>query len=154
MTNWTSCKNALYYDLVRVPHGHIPAPMVKFWGWFPLPIKDKRTYNTFICPNCGSPSFFKVWDSCNWCQYYDEEFYDRTYINQKREKWRRRWKDLEYALLPLLVLLGKAWYMRSERYNIRDYMRGRVPKPEPIAYDPYPYQQKILEDYEKEEAPP
>ena len=133
---FTKCSDALYYDLVKIPHGHIPAPMVKFWSWLPIPIKGKRTSTTFFCPNCGEPSFFKIRERCNWCeQWWDENDDEVSYKEmrkkydwkRKREKWRRRWKELEYALLPLLILFGKAGYLRSVRYHFRDFYNDRVP---------------------------
>ena len=114
--------NSNYYDLVRIPHGHIPAPMIKFWGWIPIPVKGTRSYNTFHCPVCGSPSFYKTGYGCHECQYdYEQEF--KRY--HKREQRRKNWKRLEHAILPLLVILGKVWYMPSERLThleqIREY---------------------------------
>ena len=130
------CSDALYYDLLKVPHGHIPAPMVKFWSWLPVPVRGKRTPRTFMCPRCGMPSFFKVQFSCSWCaDFQDMPNYDYKRV-RRREKWRARWKQLEYVLLPFLVLFGKAWYMRSTRYHAVDYQRDRVPTwyPEVLRY--------------------
>jgi len=146
MTKYVKCKDALYYDLVKVIHGHIPAPKVKFWSWLPIPIKGERNYSTFRCPNCGTSSFFKVWDSCDYCQYYDDEFYKQTYVNQKRERWRSRWKTLEYIFLPLLVLFGKAWYMRSVRHHWIDFQRGRI-ETQQMNFGPSYKQKTLMEEY-------
>jgi len=132
---WATCRKSLYYDLVRVPHGHIPAPMVGFWSWLPLPVKGKRDGRMFFCPVCGMPSFFKVFDQCRWCEDWDDTPHDewvKEYERKRRrEKWRARWKRLEYVLLPILMLTGKAWYIRSVRYHSVDFMRGRIPIPKP-----------------------
>lgn len=117
------CSEALYYDLIKTPHGHIPAPKVKVWSWLPIPISGYRNDFTFSCPCCGSPSFFKLWDCCRECEYYGGYQYDaeKWKLKRRREKWRNRWKQLEYAILPLLVLFGKASYLRTTRINVRDY---------------------------------
>ena len=131
---FAKCSESLYYDLIKIPHGHIPAPMVEFWKWLPIPVVGKRTSKTFYCPNCGCSSFFKANYSCESCrEYYEdtEESYKRWNKRyeqrRKREKKRARWKNIEYAILPLLILTGKAGYLRSIRYHARDYMNGRVP---------------------------
>ncbi|HUW44726.1 MAG TPA: hypothetical protein VMW50_02930 [Dehalococcoidia bacterium] len=131
-------KNANYYDLVRTPHGHIPAPMIKFWSWLPIPIKGQRDWGTFHCPVCGSPSFFKTGYGCDECQYDNEQKW-KTYHN--REKKRRKWKRLEYAMLPLLVLIGKAWYLPSIKLTLfeqREKYGGEFlwePDPEEVYTD-------------------
>lgn len=120
---FAKCSDALYYDLVKIPHGHVPAPMVRFWRWLPMPLNGYRTEWTFSCPVCGEPSFFKIWDMCWDCEQYGDWSYDddRYKRRREREKWRRRWKTLEYVFLPLLVLLGKSWYLRSTRIAVLDY---------------------------------
>jgi len=124
---FTQPRNGNYYDLVRIPHGHIPAPRVKFWSWLPIPIKGQRTYNTFHCPICGSPSFFKVRGHCEDCgPIYDDD--EQQWKNwAKKEDVRNRWKRLEEILLPLLVLLGKAWYMPSDRLNYLEQVKKYGP---------------------------
>ena len=124
---YATSEKGLYYDLIRIPHGHIPAPKVKFWKSLPIPIKGTRTQDTFHCPWCGRPSFFKVFDQCRVCDWEQEDDWETWKFNEaryqkrlKREKGRKRWKRLECALLPLLVLFGKAWYMRSARIHWSD----------------------------------
>lgn len=117
-------KDANYYDLIRVPHGHIPAPLVNFWSKFPIPVKETRGCDFYYCPRCGEPSFFKIEFACWQCQDDIEEFgawklykeLQRKYQRRKRRKYFRNfWKRLEYLCLPVLVLLGKAWYVKSNR---------------------------------------
>jgi len=111
---FTQPKNAHYYDLVRIPHGHIPAPMIKFWSWLPIPIKGQRDWDTFHCPVCGGSSFYKVKAYCEDCASFFEEDEGKTWRAWKeRDTKRWKWKRLEHALLPLLVLIGKAWYLPS-----------------------------------------
>lgn len=127
-------RDACYYDLLRVPHGHTPAPMAHFWGWLPIPVKGVRDSYTFSCPNCGEGSFFKTYTNCPNCRYdeWGDENYGESHYNAKREKWRRRLKDIEYALLPLLILLGKAWYMPSIRGRVGETLHvTRIPELEP-----------------------
>ena len=103
---YTTCEKGRYYDLIRIPR--------------------KRTWDTFHCPVCGLPSFFKVFDQCRVCEWEIDDYETWRAIEQryqkriKREKWRRRWKTLECALLPLLILFGKAWYLRSDRIHWSD----------------------------------
>ena len=118
---WTRCSDALYYDLVKIPHGHVPAPRVKLWSWLPLPVKGYRTEWTFSCPVCGRDSFFKVFYRCRECEWDNYEESEESWKRRsRREKWRNRWKKLEYAMLPLLVLFGKAGYLRTTRIHARD----------------------------------
>lgn len=112
---FATCENGFYYDLVRVPHGHIPAPMVKFWKKLPIPIGGQRDTKTFHCINCGAPSFFKNPDYCFSCATYRWDSHDEDH--KEKEKRRQRKKDIEYALLPILILLGKAWYLRTTRFR-------------------------------------
>lgn len=116
-------KDSRYYDLIRIPHGHIPAPMANFWSSFPIPIKEKRGWDYYYCPMCGSGSFFKVDVACWCCQYdFDYNFLHRVYEKKRRHDYfRRLWKKLEYLFLPILVLIGKAWYVRSERRHLNDF---------------------------------
>jgi len=112
---FATADKGFYYDLIRVPSGHIPAPMVKLWKKFPIPIKDYRDTNTFECRNCGAPSFFKVPDYCFSCHTYKHESYDENF--REKEKIRQEKKDAECKILPLLVLMGKAWYVRTTRFK-------------------------------------
>ena len=121
---FTQPRNANYYDLVRIPHGHIPAPMIKFWSWLPIPVKGQRDWGTFHCPVCGSPSFYKTRYGCNECQYDNEQEW-KSY--RQRERKRRNWKRLEHFLLPLYVLFGKAWYMPSVKLTHLEQVRKYGP---------------------------
>lgn len=118
-------KYGRYYDLIRVPHGHIPAPKINLWSNFPMPIKEYRANDFYECPSCGEPSFFKIEYACYECQGEDTEDADnwawkRYKRNKRRNYFRDLKKRLEYLFLPFLVLLGKAWYVRSERLHNSD----------------------------------
>jgi hypothetical protein len=129
-------KNANYYDLVRIPHGHIPAPMIKFWSWLPIPIRGQRDEYTFRCGTCGSPSFFKSFH-CETCyDWYEDDPRSEKKWKELREKEniRAKWKNWEYRLLPLLVLIGKAWYMPSERLTYLEQVKKYGP-PTQFEYD-------------------
>jgi len=120
---FAQAKNAKYYDLVRIPHGHIPAPMIKFWGWLPIPIKGKRDWNTFCCPVCGQGSFYKIDYMCRECEqwYDDDEAQYQYYLKRmKKQKHRKLLKKIEHGLLPILVLFGKVWYMPSVRLSTQE----------------------------------
>jgi hypothetical protein len=113
-----------YYDLIRVPHGHIPVPKANLWSHLPLPIKEFRDECYYRCPSCGEPSFFKIQYVCDECfedlddieQYYYKCFRVRM---ERRDYFRSFWKRIEYLLLPILVLTGKAWYvLASSRLSI------------------------------------
>lgn len=117
-------KYARYYDLIRVPHGHIPAPMTNFWSKLPIPVKEFRTGDFYSCPICGGPNFFKINYACWWCQNlddYQEYAYQRYKQRKRREYFRELWKKLEYIFLPLLILFGKAWYVKSKRLHVKDF---------------------------------
>jgi len=124
-------KFALYYDLVRVPHGHLPAPRLRLWGRLPLPIRQTRDSNFYRCPECGEPSFFKIDGWCEECNQIMEDcglepsrkFYARVVRRKRRTYFRRFLKQIELLFLPLLVVLGKAWYVRSQRLHVRDFNR-------------------------------
>ena len=124
---YKSPKDSQYYDLVRIPHGHIPAPMIRLWKHLPIPVKGVRDSNTFHCRGCGFPSFFKT-NSCYYCQYWDSndpdywEWAEDQIRLERSERWRARWKQLEYLFLPLLVVFGKAWYMPSRRRHVNDWL--------------------------------
>jgi len=138
-----TCRNACYYDLIEIPHGHIPAPMVRFWDWLPIPVGDNRNYHTYYCPRCGEPSFFKQDFACQRCDlkmdWSDFNNIRRWDEYQDREKWRNRWKQLEYIFLPILVLLGKAKYMKSVRIHYTD------------SLEQYKKRKEIFGDYIREE---
>jgi len=120
-------KNANYYDLVKIPHGHIPAPMIKFWGWLPIPIKGNRDYDTFHCPTCGCSSFYKTGITCRYCDFRDDDNEQVWKKHQKREKNRKKWKRFEHAILPLLILFGKAWYMPSVKLTYLEQVKKYGP---------------------------
>jgi len=129
-------KNANYYDLVSIPHGHIPAPMIKFWDWLPIPIKGQRDYSTFHCQICGSPSFFKQGHGCHDCggSYIRMDDEKEWVKHQGKEKTRKKWKRFEHAILPLLVLFGKASYMPSVRLTYLEQVKKYGP---PVYASPY-----------------
>jgi hypothetical protein len=126
----TKPAQGLYYDLIRVPHGHIPTPMVNLWSHFPLPVKEFRDDDYYFCPECGGPSFFKIDTMCRSCKdiaYYDVGRAGWLHAVQK-ERWRLRrkyfrnfLKRIEYLILPFLVLIGKAWHVRSLRPHFKVY---------------------------------
>jgi hypothetical protein len=130
-----------YYDLIRVPHGHVPVTKVFLWCRLPLPVREIRGDTYFRCPECGSLSFFKVDICCRTCAFglelnSPEEYFrardrlfNRWQNRDRRDYFRNILKRLECLVLPLLVLLGKAWYVRSKRrkYPVdyqRDFLRG------------------------------
>jgi len=121
-------KYGRYYDLIRVPHGHIPAPKANLWSGLPIPVKEIRGPDFYACPECGNPSFFKINYVCYECednfQYCDPKWEDRAYVRFKRRMRRRYFKDIlkriECWLLPVLVLTGKAWYVVSNRWSQKE----------------------------------
>lgn len=128
----------LYYDLIRVPHGHIPVPRVKLWALLPLPVLEFRDYDFFSCPECGEPSFFKINYACWNCEdvlEYDcgrkawRAWQARVHRRARRIYFRGLVKRLEYLLLPVLLLMGKAWYVRSERKHCSDFQREFLGSP-------------------------
>jgi len=129
MMKLAQAKNANYYDLVRIPHGHIPAPMIKFWDWLLIPVKGQRDYSTFHCNICGSSNFFKQGYGCNDCggSYPGMDDENDWKNNQLKEKTRKKWKHLEHAILPLLILFGKAWYMPSVRLTYLEQVKKYGP---------------------------
>ena len=117
----------LYYDLVRVPHGHIPVSKVFLWKRFPLLVREIRGDKYFSCPECGMPSFFKVDVCCRECAArgtdrwsVGENILRRWENRSRRDYFRNLLKMLEVLVLPVLALLGKAWYVRSERRHFSD----------------------------------
>lgn len=111
-----------YYDLVRVPHGHIPVTKLRLWRRLPIPVREIRGDDYFRCPECGSPSFFKIDISCRNCAargsdswLLGESILQRWQNRDRRDYFRMFLKRLECLVLPVLVLAGKAWYVRSER---------------------------------------
>ena len=118
----------LYYDLVRVPHGHVPVGKVWLWSRFPLIVKEFRGNTYFKCPECGLPSFFKSDICCRNCAangksswFVGENILRRWQNRDRRDYFRKFLKDLEVLVLPVLALMGKAWYVRSERRHCSDY---------------------------------
>lgn len=110
--------NGYYYDLIKLPHGHVPVPKARLWSHLPVPIREFRGEDYYECPCCGQPSFFKVEYACRECDndlgYYDgydpeKEVY--RIRRQRRNYFRQFLKRIEYLFLPLLVLTGKAWYV-------------------------------------------
>jgi hypothetical protein len=121
----------LYYDLIRVPHGHIPAPKTNLWSHFPMPVKEFRDYGFFHCPECRRPSFFSINGMCMDCEeeisYLQEEGIWRRGMRRRRRKYfKGLLKRIEYVVLPFLVLTGKAWYVHSVRHHFSDYDEHRL----------------------------
>ena len=126
-------RQGLYYDLVRVPHGHIPTGKVFLWKRFPLLVREIRGNDYFKCPKCRASSFFKVDDECRMCVAKLDElspadwcranirFVVNSARRERRDYFRNLLKTLEVLVLPVLALLGKAWYVRSERRHCSDY---------------------------------
>lgn len=120
-------KDGKYYDLIRIPHGHIPSPKANFWSCLPMPVMEYRDYNFYYCPVCGAPSFFKIRFACYTCQEEmqyegtDEWAYRRYKRKQRNDYFREILKRLEYLCLPFLIVLRKAWYVESVRKHWRDY---------------------------------
>jgi len=56
-----------YYDLLHLPHGHLPVPMLKRWRHFPIPTQHIRDEYFYSCPVCGEPSFFRENPCCQEC---------------------------------------------------------------------------------------
>lgn len=116
-----------YYDLIRVPHGHIPAPLTNLWSLLPVPARESRGSGFYFCPVCGGPSFFKIRYACSWCEedlgFDDSEdwAWKRYKRKSRRDYFRELFKRIEYLFLPILILLGKAWYVRSTRRHYRDW---------------------------------
>jgi ribosomal protein L37E len=111
-----------YYDLILVPHGHIPVSKIKVWRSFPLLCKEQRTESYFHCPTCGGPSFFKIKGSCEECSFWGnkEVSWKQVRSKERQDYFRRLCKDIEALALPLLAFFGKAWYVRSERLHYSD----------------------------------
>lgn len=130
-------RQGLYYDLVRVPHGHVPTSKVWLWRRFPLLVKEFRGDTYFKCPECGAGSFFKASGRCQSCGWkiaglspkaWAKAETNRIYRLLKRERrdyFRRFLKDLEVLFLPVLALTGNAWYVRSERTHYSDKLYYR-----------------------------
>ncbi len=113
-------KKGLYYDLVKLPHGHIPVSKIKFWGSLSIPIREFRDYGYFKCPECGSPSFFRLISDCGCCGAFTKDGYSRYKKRLRKRRIHGFLKRLEVALLPLLVYAGKAYYVRSVRGHWMD----------------------------------
>lgn len=122
-------KDGKYYDLVKLPHGHIPAPLIRLWSSIPLPVKAIRDEYYYCCPECGEPSFFKINYMCWQCQdFYEyncgQKVFNNAWRRHKRRKRRKYFKEIlkkiEYLVLPILALVGKAYYVESKRGHFRD----------------------------------
>jgi hypothetical protein len=120
-------KNVRYYDLIRVPSGHIPAPLIRLWSSLPIPVKQIRTETLYRCPICGEPSFFKIRYACWECEIYmdDNQEFQKSVMRYYRRRLRREYfrnilKKIEQLILPFLILIGKAWYVRSPRLHQSD----------------------------------
>jgi hypothetical protein len=114
--------NGKYYDLIKLPSGHYPAPKLRLWKRLPIPVQGIRHSSTFRCPRCGRVSFFKSTYGCFWCENYGHSM--SVSVRRKirrREYFRNLRKKLELLILPVLVLLGKAYYMTSIRTHSLDF---------------------------------
>lgn len=96
-----------YYDLIELPSGrHIPVPIArelvgdKEISKIPLSRKI-RDEEFFECPQCGEPSFFKVYQ-CDYCGYEDEE-----------PEWVSKAKELAFIQLIRQNKHHKLRYIRS-----------------------------------------
>lgn len=132
-------KNGDYYDLIEVPHGHIPVPLLfRLWKYLPIPEGRQRDRKFYSCPECGRFSFFKIEKWCRNCDidlecWYDENYeYDRRMKEkkygemvvhwqnrEKKEIMRLKWKRLEHLILPILLLIGKIKYNKSKESPYR-----------------------------------
>ena len=82
-----------YYDLIELKDGtHIPVPLIpKFLAKFFYKRKPHkiRTDDFFVCPECGTTSFYSQWTSgCDWCGFssqYNEDLYQQ-YKKRQRKK--------------------------------------------------------------------
>jgi len=128
-------KDCDYYDLIRLPHGHWPAPMLFFlWKYLPIPRGKPRDDSFYKCHECGRNSFFKILRWCDICESelqncYDSEFnWDKLKYEDKKEKLNNNYqkrlkrenkrfllKKIEHIFLPILLLFGKVKYNKSTR---------------------------------------
>lgn len=105
-----------YFDLIRVPHGHIPVGKV-FWLWRKkkIQVREIRGYDYFSCPVCSTPNFYRA---CSYHNYYRTGLY-RAFM-----------KKVENLFLPLLILFGKAWFVASNRFwssvRVEDGKNGKT----------------------------
>ena len=117
-------KDHWYYDLVRIPHGHFPGPLIpEIFKYLPIPAGKKRDDSFYSCPECGRPTFFKITKWCKDCKdmiYFSEEkeyqqHYERWQKRKVEDKRRLKFKKIEIYLLPILIILGLARYNKSIR---------------------------------------
>ena len=96
-----------YYDLIEVPHGHIPAPLLfPLYRFIPLREGEPRDESFFSCPICGAASFFS-----GVCSFCEEELSDpelRKY--EVHEGIRHLLKSIEHLFIPVLWLFGAVKY--------------------------------------------
>lgn len=118
-----------YYDLVRVPHGHVPVGKVWLWRSFPLLVREIRDDKFFKCPECGHSEFFKNESWCRCCGVQNPEFdweamRRRAQNRRRRAYFRNLAKQVEVLVLPVLAFCGLAWYVRSERLHFSEKRNG------------------------------
>ena len=118
----TKPKDGLYYDLIRVPSGHIPAPKANLWSHLPIPVKEERYWDFYYCPFCGQPSFYKgVCRDCEMQFSGSNVVSNYYYKRRRREYFRKIKKRLQYLFLPFLIAIGEAWYVHSKIKHYWDY---------------------------------
>lgn len=95
-----------YYDLILIPSGHIPAPLVNVWQHCRIPVAGQRDEETFTCPWCHTKSYYS--GPCSeWCKRQLPKSY---FLNKKLSNMRKR---IEILFLPILVRIGKAHYIEQ-----------------------------------------
>lgn len=145
--NFFFLKNHRYYDLVRFPHGHYPAPLIsKLFHFLPIPAGKLRDNEFYQCPECGKSSFFMNLRWCSVCQseieewYFNSEdernqeeidgYYRRWSERKKKHEKNMRWKRIEHFFLPILLIFGQVRYNRSVRkkggYDFEEVIGGEI----------------------------
>ena len=130
--------------MIQIPHGHIPAPLIiKLYQYLPIPAGKKRDNDFYSCPECKSPSFFKITGCCDICEIREEqEYYERWQKREREDRRREKFKKIEHVFLPILLIFSLVRYNRSvirkEGYDF----------PEIDEYDPYyDDSQKTIDDF-------
>lgn len=165
-----------YYDLLHLPHGHFPIPMLKRWRGFPILARHVRDEYFYSCSCCGEPSFFQEAPYCRECWELHGDPSGSTWLTRRENRDKRRtyfknlWKRLDCLFLPILVLLNRiparilpkrfrryrAWYVVSLRHHEADpdfweyYQKHIKPLDEYLASEDFQRQleRDYLEDYD------